>query len=1348
MVDNQPDVHGAAVPLATQKAQRAYGVARLERLAADRGSLVAAFDATFPDIQIAVKDVSNSDPTQSCNPAPGGGQGSLHTELAKLLARFTALYDDGTIPMSTEAIGTIVSAFRQSTSATGSATGAQASWAHFNSRAGYRPVGLALGAARPLLAYGKLRDFSSAVMTPLSPDSMPYAPNPQVDATGNRVAVPGAAYPQLGALMAAARFELANEADDPVPSPLVLSATQDGSVGGRTVLNRPRTDLEVLTSVLFDEDPSFASGVTGPGFIVKRDPRGYAAVAAGGSSAVPSPFVDEGDGLPSVDPVTGQLVTSDRMSAPSPFFAVGAADSAARDSAQRALGAGGQLVYSYVDTSQTFASRVIAHLRGVVSGKSLVDSSPADDHETLMNALAGVYVLAGTRADGSTKTIGTQTLTYRGFQAVPSPIGDFVYALGQILADPSADSTLAFASSLMTKNPSDVARVIGNALWSKDQANADSTAKIPATSTFWDEIIDVVVQMAQDTSPSTDPNGRRLLEDVLSAFAQPASLGLARALASQSANIDDVSYDRNNLNGPPFDVTTNGPGAPATKADRTKPDSDTNRSELQRFAQLVHDTNGVTMCNKEGAILHGQGLAVLGSANACATTSGGSPPPAGQLCLPPDTSCACSNGRPFHECEVFKITNLAAFYLDSIAKKASLYFRNKLIREGVGGPAGLGAASVGVNEQSSGIGFHATSGAADDTYNDSASTSTGPAAPGFWDPVGTVWNPTASTPTLLRPKPAWLNRLAGFDLVGDSPMPATAPATNNYTTNHFISDLNGLDVGTAACPERLIADPCANDPNCFDRTADNDVAADGMVHGLRSCKDGDWLYQRDKDAFFITEESGFLDAITPLATVFANHGREDLFIGLMEALHKHWQTAAGATAAPDECQLTPATTCTKDGADTYEPLLSAIFSSDLLASLNDVTNIAAGMTIPTCTAIDPVKHTCTTPGTADGIGVLAAATRAIVDPAVAKAFGLTDTTGKVTSMRNDMTTNAQVTPLYLLLQALNEADAAFAQDQKAAPPDPDPNRRAEWRLARSQLVDELLAVNNENMPAKAQTFADPAFPKIAPVIIDALRAQLLARCGNDETTGKCIWARGAVKTPIMAAPSSVTQPVPLWNEAVTTLSGPTFAASIDLLDALRRDPKARAAQEDLLQYLASPGAIDAVGQVEATTELLSSTHDILQVLQDSQNLFVPVYQVFSSAFASPQGSPAGRALADATTALLARIAGRAVDANGNEICAKELDPNDVVSIALAHLVTPMSLPGCTQSAGNACTGETPLEVIVDTIADVNRAPDSTSSQLLRPSDYANISNELDEFLLDPQRGLEQLYAIVRQGTGH
>ena len=72
----------------------------------------------------------------------------------------------------------------------------------------------------------------------------------------------------------------------------------------------------------------------------------------------------------------------------------------------------------------------------------------------------------------------------------------------------------------------------------------------------------------------------------------------------------------------------------------------------------------------------------------------------------------------------------------------------------------------------------------------------------------------------------------------------------------------------------------------------------------------------------------------------------------------------------------------------------------------------------------------------------------------------------------------------------------------------------------------------------------------------------------------------------------------------------------------------------------------------------------------------------------------------------ARVAGRAYDANNNEICASELDPDAVLDVALAHLVTPMT-------GANGQPTETPLEVIIDVIADVNRAAPGTDDEARR-----------------------------------
>ncbi len=357
-----------------------------------------------------------------------------------------------------------------------------------------------------------------------------------------------------------------------------------------------------------------------------------------------------------------------------------------------------------------------------------------------------------------------------------------------------------------------------------------------------------------------------------------------------------------------------------------------------------------------------------------------------------------------------------------------------------------------------------------------------------------------------------------------------------------------------------------------------------------------------------------------------------------------------------------------------------------------------------------------------------------------------DSTGKTTALRNDGTTNPQVTPIYLMLEALDEIDAGLAADASSRA-EPDKNRLTEWRQGRSQLVDELLTVNGEN--TTKQSFADPSFAKIAPVLIDTLRSQILAQCGSDETTGQCTWARGVAPDP--SCPPGMVQgtagcavPTALWNEMVASTGGPIFAGVMDLTDAIRRDSGGRAALEDLLAYLGDPKQADAAGQVESLTEFLATSHDLLQVLRDDDNL-VPIYKVFAAAFAPPPDNPKGPSLIDATTSLLTRLAGHAVDAHGNEICAKEVDPNSVLDVAFARLVTPMP-SGTDTSTSESSPGVTPLEVIVDTVADVNRATPSDKADPLAPPDYANIANELSGFLTDPERGIEQFYAIVRQAT--
>jgi hypothetical protein len=85
-------------------------------------------------------------------------------------------------------------------------------------------------------------------------------------------------------------------------------------------------------------------------------------------------------------------------------------------------------------------------------------------------------------------------------------------------------------------------------------------------------------------------------------------------------------------------------------------------------------------------------------------------------------------------------------------------------------------------------------------------------------------------------------------------------------------------------------------------------------------------------------------------------------------------------------------------------------------------------------------------------------------------------------------------------------------------------------------------------------------------------------------------------------------------------------------------------------------------------------------------------------------------------------------------CGTDKDPNGAIRTVLAGLVTPMGPRALT-----------PLEVLADIIADVNRVEPQKTTKL-EGRDYGSIADEMSQFLLDKSRGLEQMYAIIKQAT--
>jgi hypothetical protein len=198
------------------------------------------------------------------------------------------------------------------------------------------------------------------------------------------------------------------------------------------------------------------------------------------------------------------------------------------------------------------------------------------------------------------------------------------------------------------------------------------------------------------------------------------------------------------------------------------------------------------------------------------------------------------------------------------------------------------------------------------------------------------------------------------------------------------------------------------------------------------------------------------------------------------------------------------------------------------------------------------------------------------------------------------------------------------------------------------------------------------------------------------------------------------------------VGGPTFAAIMDLLDAIRTSDTARLQLEQLLQYLLGPGT-----SPEAQASTMAASVDVLSILSDDTNL-TPFYHaaadVLGAQVTDPNGSIKRRGLADAAIEVLAHVFATAHDSKGNELCSQEIDPNQAIASVLGNFVLPVS---STQSS--------PIDAFIDVAADVNRAHPNLTTKL-DGADYANIANEVSEFCLDPSKGLEQVYAVVREAT--
>jgi hypothetical protein len=1234
-LDDAFDVDGKPVTIDQQVKNRDHRIARIEAVARRRDDLIAAFDTAFANEAIGTKDLENPDPTHSCDPPSGpSGEADLRVELSDMLGRLTDLYDDDTIPHLTRALTHVMDDVNHSPEA-------QAALTRFDARRGYRPANVAMGVARPTLAYPRIVELANALLRLLSSDTDPLgllavppgAPPPATPPkkAADRVAsdrVPGPAHAALVDMLQILQQELRTSKALPDLPPLALAT--DARDPKLVRLSRPRGNLEMARAILLAQDPAFAaSSTTESRWVVARDSRGFAKVAST-DGKVPPPFVDltggpkgTPDGLPDVDDL-GQFVST-ASPAPSPFPAfkeVGMPADAdktfTRDAAGRVL-SGGKPAYDYIDASSTYLS---ALLRDLVP---MLEPDPKLAHETVMDLLGGFTVVAGQRNTGkdSIATYDNTQVAYRAYREDKSPVLDLVHAVGQILADPSTDDTLALVQRLAQDKPQVLARLVGAGFRIKEIADQHPEAHIPAASTLWDEMLDVLVKIAQKP---------QLIEAIMRAFGDDRTLDLAKSGAAYMEMRDQLTYDRANLNGPPFNLTTSKVDTLTTPVDRSQADTGSNRSAFQRFLQTLHDANGLSICTKEGAVAHivWNGIALdfpSFSAQAACFTLGADVPKS-----------------PMPLCGMFRIENIAHDLVDAVLGQVNLDIRDDCLKKLVSSPlTGIVGGADAFLENVSGIkGFN-----------------TKPSVPG-------------------------ISRVVFFDLPHDGQL----GDIQNPKTLNFLRDLFD-PAQTLVCPPAPFTD------------------TDGHTLNLRNCASfKDTIRGRDNDALFPLEELSFLEASKPLAQAFHDNDANLLFVDLFDTLHLHW---GSPKQSADECSPSVpknnARWCSQDGAVTYEPLVAEALKTDLFAAMHDGVKELSAIKIQHCdTRATDGSGTCTHTTEYDGVKVLAEAVKAMVDPA--KNVGLKQRNGDSGVVRNDGTKNTQVTPVYLLIDALKGFDKAF-DDRKAMNPADD--RQPAWRRARSQIVDQLFAVD---MPGPQARLKNASVEKVLPTLVSALRSQITANC-PDPTAG-CTWGRKD-----------------LPNKVRDVVTGPTFATVLDLLDAIRADEPARTELERLLVFLLQSAEADA------SKSMVTSMVDLLQVFEDDASLTALLHAGASAAapeVIDPSGHVASRGLLLAAIEVMSRILGEARTTDGTRLCSKEIDPNRTLAVVLRRLVTPPpdgSPP--------------PIEVLIDVAADVNRQRPQDLTKL-SPVDYANIASEVSDFCANQSRGLEQVYTVIKQAT--
>jgi hypothetical protein len=381
--------------------------------------------------------------------------------------------------------------------------------------------------------------------------------------------------------------------------------------------------FSVVSRVLLTEDNSLFQA--GPEmYVTKRDACGVAGFGPGAPSFM-------SNACQQVD-VFGRFV--DKAGAlvllPTPFSIANVVETTRRDNFGRALDNTGRPIFNYVNLQKSILPGLVADSRSLM----------APEKPFLNDLLLNLAPVLGDASSKVETLQGDVSRKFDVFSAETSPAVDLAIAAQPVLAALSADNfdSLDVLSRGLKRNENNAARLLAAFVNAKNLANADTYANSLQTSPLWDEILDILVEVAD----ARDAQGNRvpLLEELLEAFLSPELDNLSDALSGVMNNKDIIDYDTSNLpaslNNPPKNYSAASGLKPSVPVERNKLDAGENRSLFQRLAKIIHEARGVRMCNKGGAdgkaYMDIPGLSLL----------------------------------KYDECELFDVPDMATFFLQAV----------------------------------------------------------------------------------------------------------------------------------------------------------------------------------------------------------------------------------------------------------------------------------------------------------------------------------------------------------------------------------------------------------------------------------------------------------------------------------------------------------------------------------------------------------------------------------------------------------------------------------------------------------------------------------------------------------